>query len=411
MAALDPPPDIILSDYSVPGFDAPRALEVLQATGLDIPFVVVTGSTSEEVAVDCIKRGASDYLLKDRLGRLGPAVAALLERACLRRERVAVGETLRRNEERLRSYFELGLIGMAITSPAKRYVEVNDKICEILGYERQELLGKRWDELSHPDDLAENVEAFERVLAGGLQGYAMEKRYIRKDGQVVHTLISVKGVRNADGAVDHFVTLVHDIGARKRAEAMALESEGQLSAMFELASVGIAQADPSTGRWLRVNRKLCEITGYEASELLAMRVPQITHPDDRQADWERFEQVVRGEIPGYRLEKRYIRKDGTPIWVNVNMTVIRDAAGLPFRTVATIEDIDDSQAGRSRVAGERGPLPARWPRAPPSASSRPTSTVRPPTSTGAGRRSPASTPIRRWAAGGCARFTRRTATA
>ncbi|MDD5562374.1 MAG: PAS domain S-box protein [Thermoanaerobaculaceae bacterium] len=340
-AALDPPPDIILSDYSVPGFGARRALEVLQATGLDVPFVVVTGTTSEEVAVDCIKRGASDYLLKDRLGRLGPAVATLLEHARLRRERAAVDETSRRNEERLRSYFELGLVGMAITSPAKRYVEVNDKICEILGYERAELLGRRWDELSHPDDLAENVEAFERVLAGGIDGYTMEKRYIRKDGQVVHTLISVKAVRNAEGAVDHFVTLVHDIGERKRAEAMALESESQLSAMFELASVGIAQADPNTGRWLRVNRKLCEITGYEASELLAMRVPEITHPDDRQADWERFEQVVRGETPGYRLEKRYIRKDGTPIWVNVNMTVIRDAAGLPFRTVATIEDIDE----------------------------------------------------------------------
>ena len=341
VAALDPPPDIILSDYSVPGFDAPRALEVVQATGLEIPFVVVTGSTSEEVAVDCIKRGASDYLLKDRLGRLGPAVATLLERARLRRERAAVGETLRRNEERLRSYFELGLIGMAITSPAKRYVEVNDKICEIFGYERQELLGKGWDELTHPDDLAANLAAFERVLAGGLQGYAMEKRYIRKDGQIVHTLISVKAVRGAAGAVDHFVTLVHDIGERKRAETLALESERQLSAMFELASVGIAQADPTTGRWLRVNREMCEITGYDASELLAMSVPEITHPDDRQRDWALFEKVVRGEAQGYRLEKRYIRKNGTPIWVNVNMTLIRGADGVPVRTVATIEDIDD----------------------------------------------------------------------
>ena len=294
-----------------------------------------------------MKRGASDYLLKDRLVRLGPAVAGALEQARLRRERALAVEATRMSEERFRRYFELGLIGMAITSPAKRYVEVNDKICEIFGYERQELLRMTWAELSHPDDLAANIDAFDRVLAGEIEGYTMEKRYVRKDGQTVHTLLSVKAVRSADGSVDHFVTLVHDISERKRAEAMVLESESQLAAMFELASVGIAQADPRTGRWLRVNRKMCEITGYDTSELLAMHVPDITHPDDRQGDWELFERVVRGEAQAYQLEKRYIRKDGTPVWVNVNMTVIRDAAGRAVRTVATIEDIDERKRGEA----------------------------------------------------------------
>ncbi|HQT95310.1 MAG TPA: response regulator, partial [Thermoanaerobaculaceae bacterium] len=147
-AALERPPEVILSDYSMPGFQAPRALEIVQARQLDIPFIVVTGSINEEVAVDCMKRGASDYLLKDRLVRLGPAVAAALGQARLRRERALAVEATRMSEERFRRYFELGLIGMAITSPAKRYMEVNDTICEILGYERQELLGKTWAELS-----------------------------------------------------------------------------------------------------------------------------------------------------------------------------------------------------------------------------------------------------------------------
>ncbi|OYV97048.1 MAG: hypothetical protein B7Z68_04355, partial [Acidobacteria bacterium 21-70-11] len=340
-AALERPPEVILSDYSMPGFQAPRALEIVQARQLDIPFIVVTGSINEEVAVDCMKRGASDYLLKDRLVRLGPAVAAALGQARLRRERALAVEATRMSEERFRRYFELGLIGMAITSPAKRYMEVNDTICEILGYERQELLGKTWAELSHPGDLAKNVHAFDRVLAGEIDGYTMEKRYLRKDGQTVDALLSVKAVRGADGSADHFVTLVQDISERKRAEAIVRESERQLAGMFELASVGIAQADPRTGRWLRVNRKMCEITGYETSELLALHVPDITHPDDRQGDRELFERVVRGEAPAYQLEKRYIRKDGTPIWVNVNMTVIRDAAGQAVRTVATIEDVDE----------------------------------------------------------------------
>jgi DNA-binding NtrC family response regulator len=101
-AALDPPPDVILSDYSMPGFEAPRALEIVQARRLDIPFIVVTGSINEEVAVDCMKRGASDYLLKDRLVRLGPAVAGALEQARLRRERALAAEAIRVSEERFR---------------------------------------------------------------------------------------------------------------------------------------------------------------------------------------------------------------------------------------------------------------------------------------------------------------------
>jgi two-component sensor histidine kinase len=84
LARLDPPPDIILADYHLPAFDAPAALSLLQAMGLDVPFLVVTGSLSEEVAVECMKQGAADYLLKDRLTRLGPAVARALEQKRLR---------------------------------------------------------------------------------------------------------------------------------------------------------------------------------------------------------------------------------------------------------------------------------------------------------------------------------------
>jgi len=126
----------------------------------------------------------------------------------------------------------------------------------------------------------------------------------------------------------------------KAVEALR-ESEEQLRAMFEVASIGIAQADIRTGQWLRVNQKMCEITGYSADEMLQMRIPEITHPEDRQRDWEAFQRVVRGEAPDYRLEKRYVRKDGTLVWVNVNMTVIRDADGQPIRTMAAIEDITE----------------------------------------------------------------------
>ena len=135
------------------------------------------------------------------------------------------------------------------------------------------------------------------------------------------------------------VAVFNNITKRKLAEAALRQTDEQFRSVFDLASVGIAQADPHTGRWLRLNREMSRITGYSAEELLSMNLRDITHPDDRQADWEAFQRVVRGEIPRYRLEKRYLRKDGSPVWVNVNMTILRDAAGHPVRTVATIEDI------------------------------------------------------------------------
>jgi len=136
---------------------------------------------------------------------------------------------------------------------------------------------------------------------------------------------------------------------RYKADEALRESEEQFRAMFEVASIGIAQADTRTGQWLRVNKKMCAITGYSADEMLQMRVPEITHPEDRQRDWEAFQRVVRGEAPNYRLEKRYLRKDGTLVWVNVNMTVIRNAAGQPVRTMATIEDVTERKQSEEKI--------------------------------------------------------------
>ena len=89
LARLQEKPDIILSDYSLPGFGAPRALELLQQSGLEIPFIIITGAVSEETVVKCMKLGAADYLLKDRMARLGPAVTGALVESGLRRQRQA----------------------------------------------------------------------------------------------------------------------------------------------------------------------------------------------------------------------------------------------------------------------------------------------------------------------------------
>jgi PAS domain S-box-containing protein len=198
----------------------------------------------------------------------------------------------------------------------------------------------------HPEDRP-GIEASIQKSAQDLSPWQQEFRAQFADGTIRWLFGDALPQRETDGSTlwHGFIT---DITWRKRAEQGMRESEEQFRAMFELASIGMAQTDPRTGQWLRVNQKFCAITGYSASELLGMRVSELTHPDDRQPDWELFQSVVRGEAPDYRMEKRYICKDGTIAWVNVNMTVIRDAAGQPVRTMAAIEDITE----RKRIEAE-----------------------------------------------------------
>ncbi|WP_165235406.1 ATP-binding protein [Aquisphaera insulae] len=144
-------------------------------------------------------------------------------------ERRRAESALRQSEERFRRYFELGLIGMAITSPTKGCLEVNDEICRILGYTRHELLRKTWAEMTHPDDLAADVAQFDRVMAGEVDGYTMDKRWIRKDGRTIDTTISLNCLRREDGSVDYFVALLQDITEKKRAGEALRRSEARLA--------------------------------------------------------------------------------------------------------------------------------------------------------------------------------------
>jgi PAS domain S-box-containing protein len=128
---------------------------------------------------------------------------------------------------------------------------------------------------------------------------------------------------------------------RSRAESALRTSEEQFRTMFDLASIGMAQADPRTRRWLRVNQRLCRITGYSADEMLRMQISEMTHPEDRPQETEAWQHLVEGQTQDYRLETRFLRKDGSVAWVNVNMTLFRDDAGHPTRALAAIEDVTE----------------------------------------------------------------------
>ena len=167
---------------------------------------------------------------------------------------------------------------------------------------------------------------------------------LRVQGHLLGTLSFGCGTREVFAAeeIDLIRSLADQLAMvlqRSLALRLLRSSEEHFRAIFEMVSIGMAQADCYSGRLLRVNRKMCEITRYAPEELLQMTVSRLTHPDDRRADGELFQAVVRGEVPEYHMEKRYVRKDGTTAWADVHMTVIRDDVGAPLRALATIQDI------------------------------------------------------------------------
>lgn len=152
--------------------------------------------------------------LRDRASRIVSYLGVNVDIAGFKRTE----ETLRASETRFRGYFELSLVGVALTGPDKRWWEVNDRLCEILGYRREQLLRLSWAEQTHPDDLDVDIAQFERVMARRIDGYSLDKRFLRPDGVLVYASVSTRCVRRSNGMVDHFVTVVQDITERKQAE-------------------------------------------------------------------------------------------------------------------------------------------------------------------------------------------------
>jgi PAS domain S-box-containing protein len=251
-------------------------------------------------------------------------------------ERKRAEEALRRSEERFRRYFELGQIGMAITSPAKGTIEVNDKICEILGYERSELLLLTWAKLTHPDDLAADIANFERVLAGESDGYSMDKRFIRKDGGVINATISVSCVRRADRSVDYFIALLEDVTERKRAEEALRESRSRLRAILDHCPSMIFLKD-SDGRYLQVNRQF-ELTFKLTPKQVFRRTDAELFPPELAAAFRATDRSVLEAGHSLEFEESAVYGDGLHTFI-VHKFPLLDAAGNAYAVGGISTDI------------------------------------------------------------------------
>ena len=199
--------------------------------------------------------------------------------------------------------------------------------------------------------LAALTAGAERIGGGDLD-FRMELAGNDEFGQLAGAFNSM--VSNLQEVTASRDELNAEIAERSKAEKALRESEKRFRATFEQAAVGIALVSPRGG-WLRVNRKLCAIVGYPEDKLRQLTFQDITHPDDLDTDLEFYRRVLAGEIPTYSLEKRYIRLDGSPVWINLTVSLVRDDDGTPAYFISVIEDIDqrkNTEQERDRLSLE-----------------------------------------------------------
>ena len=211
-------------------------------------LVVPVSRAGRVAAVLGVGNKSTDYTEADVA-----AVSTLADLAWDIASRKRSEEALRASEARLRAYFDSPAVGVAITSPEKGWIDVNDRTCAMLGYSRDELLATTWLDLTHPDDTGVDVVEFNRVLSGEIDRYTLDKRFLRKDGTTLWVLLSVSCVRRPDKRVDYFVAILNDITERKRAEQELGETRSILQAAMDQSPAGIAIADAPTGKLRYVN--------------------------------------------------------------------------------------------------------------------------------------------------------------
>jgi PAS domain S-box-containing protein len=342
--AGDEPFKVVISDYYMPRFRAPDALRLLRDLGYDLPFIVVSGKIGEDAAVGILKAGADDYVTKENMSRLCPAIERELREAEVRRDRERAERELLRSEDRFRHLVEQIPAVTYVQEPIdsdtpKAITYMSPQYEDMLGYQpEQEMLDEEhWLRVLHPDDR-------ERVLAEELrtdetgEPYRIEYRQIARDGRVVWVRDEATLIRDEEGNALYWLGVQYDITEQKRTEEQLRQSEERFRATFEQAAVGIVQVGLD-GEWLRFNDKFCDIVGYEREELGVVSIFELISPDDYERDFDRGVRMLAGELRDYTEEKLIVGKDERRVWINLTVSLVHDDADEPRYFIAVAEDI------------------------------------------------------------------------
>jgi PAS domain S-box-containing protein len=237
----------------------------------------------------------------------------------------AIGRTraeraLRESEERFRATFEQAAVGVAHVAFDGSWLRVNQKLCEIVGYTREELLEQTFQDITHPDDTEVDLEHLSRLRTGEISRYSMEKRYFRKAGSMVWIDLTVSLVRAASGEPEYFIAIVEDITERKRAGEALVQSEERYRAVVEQAAEGIFLFEAATGDILESNAAFQELLGYTAEEVLSMKIYDFVAHDRESVDSNI--RLILNEGKRSVGERRYHCRDRSLVDVEVTASLI-----------------------------------------------------------------------------------------
>jgi len=245
----------------------------------------------------------------------------------------------RQMEERFTAAFKSSAIGMGMMGLDGRILAVNAAVCKMSGYSEEELKWSYNHDHVYPPDLEVGEDLFAEMLEGKRGYYSVEKRYVRKNGEVFWTRLTLSLVRDRLGDPAYLVAMIEDIDQDKQKSAALADSEARFEAIYENAAIGISLIAPD-GEILAVNPTLIEMSGRSEAELKALRGQGITYSEDLDVGRREFYEVVNGTRQAYSVEKRYVHRDGRIHWMRQTVSAARDIEGKLLYLVVVAEDID-----------------------------------------------------------------------
>ena len=287
--------DIILCDYKMPKFSALSAIAVLKEINIDIPIIIVSGTIGEETAVECMRLGAHDYIMKGNLSRLLPAVARELEEAESRVQRKRVEESLRESEERYRALFDRSLDLIYIIDFEGRFIDANAAALDRLGYTREDIRSLNFASFLSEDQLLLAVTALQEIRETGIHRNMLELRLRHKDGSDVYVETRGSTVMS-NGKPVAIQSIARDVTEHKRAEAELMESKALIEAVVENVTLMIFLKEATDLRFVIFNRAGEELLGYDRRDLIGKNNLDLFPPEQAVHFMAKDREVLDGKV-------------------------------------------------------------------------------------------------------------------
>lgn len=348
-ALVDGKYDAILADYRLPDWTGVEALKEVRSSGRDTPFLLVTGTLGEEAAVECIKQGVNDYILKDHLRRLPAALKRALEEKSLRDENARAHQTIAESEARMREQFaeldqiyQTAPIGLAVYGPDLRYLRVNEQLARINGLTADKHQGLMTRDVN--PGVAKAVESYLRqVFSRGesILNVEIQSPMQAAPGAECTWLVSFHPLRGASGVIFAISVVVLEITERRRAQEALSISEERNRELVENSNYGIFRISPD-GTFLDHNPALLRILGCASPEEL--RPPALARDIFRYpAQYVEYMAACRQKGQIHNLETEWRRRDGGIVVVRLHLRSL-SVAGLTASVEVIAEDVTEVRA-------------------------------------------------------------------